>query len=303
MRRLDLVILVAAMTGCNAWFGVTSTDIIDAGSIVTVDAEVVPPDRDRDGIIDVDDSCIASIADAYGDYEGDAFLNNVDGCPFDYEQFDAEGDTIYDDCDPFPSLSGDRRRCIMMFQNPTITRALFVPRAGDTATWNLLGVSGIVGKGTGTLVTAEKIEAPPSLTTTLDTLFYLDQPKPPATQTQITLWVRTNQTPAASDVGCELRGDSSTVTLSLLGGPTPRSVVTNVSIQGGWRLQTTFAPSVTGRSNVRCTVHSAFTVSAPVKVDAEIALPPGTAGVGILDDSSAQLGGIVVYERDDAPTL
>jgi hypothetical protein len=302
MRRLDLAILVATMAGCNAWFGVTTTDIIDAPTMVTVDAEIVPPDRDRDGIIDVDDPCIASIADAYGDYEGDAYLNNVDGCPFDYENLDSEGDTIYDDCDPFPALSGDRRRCIMMFQNPTITRALFVPRSGDTATWSFLGLSGIVGQGTGTLVAAEKIEAPASLTTTYDTLFYLDQPRPPATQTAVTLWVRTNQTPAASDVGCELRGDGSATTLSLLGASIPTSVVVNVSIKGGWRLQATFAPTVTGRSNVRCTLRSAFTVMSSVKVGAEIVLPPGTAGVG-LDAAQAQLGGIWILERDDAPTL
>lgn len=297
MRHPELALLVAC-AGCNTVFGVTTTGVIDAGVAQSDAAPDAPADRDRDGIPDLDDPCIASVADGLGDYEGDSYPNGTDGCPFDYENLDGDGDTIYDECDPFGSLTGDRRRCVMAFQNPVITRELLIPRAGDQATWNFLGLSGIAGRGTGTLVAAERFEAP--ATTSYDLLIYAGAAIEPASEAAVTLWIRTNQTPAASDVGCQLRGNGSTSTFLIAGVPTTSASIAK-PFQGSWKLSATIEPSVTGRANLRCTVTS-WSSASGTSLRAETVLPPGTVGFGI-EATGTVFAGLLIIERDDVPTL
>lgn len=297
MRHPELLLLVAC-AGCNTVFGVTTTDVIDAGLAQSDAAPDAPADRDRDGIPDIDDSCINSVADGIADYEGDSYANATDGCPFDYEMTDSDSDTVYDHCDPFVALAGDRRRCIMAFQNPVITRELMVRPPGDQATWYLLGLSGLAGQGTGTLVAAESFEAP--ATTTYDLLVHAGQVIAPASEAAVTLWIRTNQTPAATDVGCQIRGNGSSSALVLAGGPVPPVAIAR-AVQGAWKLSATIEPSVTGRANIRCIARS-WTTTSGTSVSAEIVLPPGTVGFGI-EATSTVFAGLMVIERDDAPPL
>jgi hypothetical protein len=299
MLRSELLALVAlgTLVGCNQIFGVQETGLNDAG-VVSIDAPV-PPDRDRDGLADPDDPCVASIADAKADYEGDNYLNESDGCPFDYESVDGDGDTLFDECDPLGMVAGDRVRCIMAFQNPVITRELWFPRAGDTAMWNIFGLSGISATGTGTLVIAEHTEAP--MTTSYDLLVHTGPVMSPASEAAVTLWMRTNQMPSGSDVGCELRGNGSASTLTLLGAPSPTSAPIARAFSGSWKVQVTIEPGVSGRANVRCSTRPwAGTLNGTVK--AEIALPPGTLGFGV-EATSSVFAGLTVIERDDAPPL
>jgi hypothetical protein len=152
-------VLGLAGLGCNAVYGLEPTRLADGG-LFDAGPELSIVDRDRDGIHDPDDPCIASIADRKVDWEGDGYPNEIDGCPFDFESFDADGDGIYDECDPLPALAGDHVRCIMAFQNPSITRELWFPRPADGATWYMLGLNGVTGTGTGALVASESFEAP-----------------------------------------------------------------------------------------------------------------------------------------------
>jgi hypothetical protein len=295
MRRYELIALLLA-GGCNSIYHIDATGLFDAGGTGT-DADV-PLDRDRDGIPDPDDSCIASIADPLADYEGDSYPNGTDGCPFDYEQADQDGDGVYDECDPLAMLPGEKVRCVMAFQNPTITRELLVPRAADTATWNLLGTNGIAGAGTGTLVATEHFEAP--ATTLYDLLVHGGYAMSPA-PAGITLWLRTNATASAGDVGCELRGDASSTTLTLLGATPVQTVTILKGFQRAWKLDAILEPSVTTAPNVRCSVREWSTTPRSI-VSAQIALPAGTPGFGI-EAAQTVFAGLTVLERSDAPPL
>ncbi len=299
MLRRDLIAL--ACTGCSQVFDISPTILVDAAPLYLDAAPPAPPDRDRDGIVDADDPCISSIADPLADYEGDSYPNGTDACPFDYEldNTDSDGDGVFAVCDPFPSLAGERRRCIMAFQNPTITRELLVPRTEDTATWDLLSPTNITGIGTGTILAAERIEAPAPLVTTYQTLFYASPATTGGTAGAI-LWLRAGASAQPSDVGCQVRGTSSAATLTLLGAPSPTSAALPAGITS-WKVTATFAPSVGGRSNVRCAALPGFGDGTPVVVAAEIALPDGAAGFGV--DGTVSSGGLWILERDDLPPL
>jgi hypothetical protein len=298
MRRCELFALHALLlaSACNSIFDVRETGLYDAAG-AGIDAEI-PPDRDRDGIPDPDDPCIASIADPMADYDGDSFPNGTDGCPFDYEQADGDGDGVYDECDPLETLPGETRRCVMAFQNPTITRELLRPRPADIATWNLLGLSGISGVGTGTLVSVEHFEAP--VTTLYDLVVYGGFAMSP-TPAGVTLWLRTNATVSASDVGCQLRGDASSTTLTLLGATPAQTVTIPKGFQRGWKLEAIIEPSVTTAPNVRCSAREPGATTRSV-LAAQIALPAGTPGLGI-EAAQAMFGGLLVLERSDTPPL
>jgi hypothetical protein len=191
---------------------------------------------------------------------------------------------------------------MMAFQNPTITRELWVPRTGETATWDLVTETAITGRGTGALVAAEHIDAPAPLATSFEAMLNVSL-QAMATEASATLWLRTNPTAAASDVGCEVRGSGSTTKLTLRGAAIPTSTSVAFSIQTSWILLATFAPSVSGRANVRCSLRPLFAAGpATSVVTGEIALPAGTAGLEI-EASDVRLSGLRILERDDLPAL
>ncbi len=294
MRRELSISIAVGCAGCNAAFDLRRTELVD-GPPVYLDAASTFPDRDRDGVPDPEDACIASIADLKIDWDGDSYPNESDGCPFDYENLDTDGDGIYDECDPLPAIAGDRRRCIMAFQNPSINRALWAPQVGDEATWNLFASYGLVGVGTGRLVATESIEAP--ATTSYDVSFYASVPAP-ATEGSITFWARASAAPAATDVGCEIRGDATTSELRFHGAAVPPVAIPR-RLLGQWKMYVTIEPTISGRANVRCTAIHDFATRTTIA--AEVALPSGRAGFSV--DGHVIVAGVIVIERDDAPTL
>ena len=294
--RYERLTLALAIAGCNPVFDLQRTELLD-GRPAILDAPIEYPDRDRDAIPDPEDPCIASIADLKIDWDGDAYPNESDGCPFDYESVDTDQDGIYDECDPLPSLDGDRRRCIMAFQNPSINRELWLPRTGDEAAWGLLALNGLIGNGTGTLVAAESIEAP--ATTSYDVSIYAGNPIPPATDASVTFWIRAGTTAAATDVGCEIRGNDTTSELRFHGAVSAPVTIPRRML-GQWKLFVTIEPSVSGRANVRCTASHDFVTRTVIA--REVTIPAGRVGLSVRD-AQVSVGGLIVIERDDAPVL
>jgi len=288
-RRSDLLALLA-LAGCNEIYGLDRTQLRDGAN--------GPVDRDRDDVDDATDPCIAGAGDQLGDLDMDEVKNADDPCPFDFEISDTDNDGLADQCDPYRTAPGDRRRCLMTFQNPVINRELWIPR-GDPAAWNLLGVGALAATTTGTLVAAERIEAP--ATTTFDVMLSSGPPMM-ASESAITLWLRTGTTAKATDVGCELRGSTSSYRAVLRAATPVESAPVNGTVAGGFRIQATISPGAQpGMANVRCTIRFGSQPTGPT-VAAEVALPAGNVGLAV-DHSYGLFVGLAIFERDDAPAL
>ncbi|HEY5920060.1 MAG TPA: hypothetical protein VIV11_00255 [Kofleriaceae bacterium] len=287
MRRRCELVPVLVLAGCNTIFGLERTVLVDA-EVVEEDADLFTVDRDRDGVPDDMDSCIASIADAELDVEGDGQPNKTDPCPFDYGTVDTDMDGVFDDCDPFPNLTGDRMRCVMTFASAPINRALWEVRDGE---WHMVaGFLGIVTPGT--VVAAVPFEAP--IITTYDARIS-------SGPSAVTLWVRTGDVASPTDVGCELRGNTTNTTLSVLGAPSAMTTVGQPIVQA-IRLRATISPlAPAGMMNLRCSV--AFTATSVVtQVGGAVALPAGRVGF-TFEAATGAVYGLTVLERDDTPSL
>ena len=293
LRFRDSLFVLALAPGCNQVYGLEPTKLRD-----DVDAMGLP-DRDRDGIPDPEDGCISAGADLTADSDVDGAINMEDLCPFYFsESADADADNVYDECDPLPMLGGDRRRCVMAFQSPTINSELWAPRTGESSTWNLLGTTGLTGQGSGALVAEERFEGPVTTSYTLA----IAPVVPPTTTSAVTLWLRTRETSAASDVGCELRGDGTSSRLKILGSTPVASVQIARPVGSAAQLQATISPTApSGRANVRCRVHVANTFMFPT-VSAEVALPAGNLAFAV-DGAAWRFVGLMIMDRDDSPAL
>jgi hypothetical protein len=292
-RALGPCVLAIACAGCNVAFGLSATKLAPDAA----DQSAPARDRDRDNIPDPEDDCIAGIADRRIDWEGDGIANEDDPCPFEYESTDGDGDGVYDDCDPFPASAGDHRRCVMAFQSATINLALWRPRAGDEAAWDLIGV-GLRGGPTGTLLAEERVEAP--TTTSYELHGY---PPAPATEAAITLWLRAGEVASPADVGCEVRGTTTTTTLTIVGTRPPVTQVIARPLQHVGKLRATIAAGAPpGMANVRCGVrfYSDYTSAT---VSGEVVLPEGRFGLGVEATTTMNFQGLMILDRDDHPAL
>ena len=293
MRRPCELVACVGLAGCNTVFGLEPAVPWDAST----DDGRLPPDRDRDGIADREDPCIASINDFKGDFDADGKPSETDPCPVDYGSDDGDGDNIYDECDPLPQLGGDRRRCFMGFQNPTLTRELWVPR-GDPSAWDLVTFSGIVATNAGTLVAQESFEAPG--TTSYDVVVSAMNPAPEAAAA---LWLRTNDIAAPSDVGCEARGTSSSTQITIKGTEPPVTRSLPHAFTRLFRLQAVISPTAaTGARNVRCIAKFTSTAFEQFDVSAELVLPPGRFAFAA-EGARLYFAALLVLERDDVPPL
>ena len=289
--RCELLLLA----GCNQVFGNSPVELIDARPLVDEGPDF--GDRDRDGIPDPDDSCIQSVWDREADWDGDSFPNKTDGCPFDYESFDGDGDTIYDECDPFAQLTGDRWRCIMAFRNPTLNAELWTARDGTDMTWNML--QALTANGTGSLVADESFEGP--RVTSYDLVVYSGTGIDAGSDAAATLFVRASTSASPSDVGCEVAGNTTTSRLSIVGaaGITPASIAQPMVRLS--RISATIAPGET--PNLRCTAwFFGQTGVTPITVKGHVDVAPGHVGFASRN-ANATFQALSVYERDDAPPL
>lgn len=289
MRRPELIVLAIATAGCNAVLGIERTISSDAAP--STDGPPPEPDLDRDGTLDVDDPCIATLTDSKLDSDGDARDNADDDCPFDAtEGADADGDGIQDACDPFPASGGDRIRCVMALSNPGLNARLWRAAPGDMA-WSFGGPGLYTAAGGGIVATAA-IDAPVS--TSFDVYGTLSIGG--GGSGSATLWLRTDVTPSPSDVGCEVRADATSVTLSIVHGGPPIVEPVARAFGGAIRMRATLEPGASG-TTVRCEL--AYTTFMPLIVPVltgSVVIPPGRIGFSAV---TAGLGiyGITVMER------
>lgn len=291
--RCELALLLLA--GCNQIFGNRPTELVDAAPLVDEGPDF--GDRDRDMIPDPMDSCIQSVWDREADWDGDSFPNKSDGCPFDYEQADADADNIWDECDPFASAGGDRVRCVMAFRNPTLNAELWTPRDGTDLAWNML--AGLVAAGTGSIVADESFEGPH--VTSYEVVSYSSNPTDGASDGAVTVWVRAGTTASPSDVGCEVSGTASSSQLSIVGaaGVQPATVASPLVRLA--RIDATIEPGEA--TNIRCTaMFLGQTGNTAITVKGHVELTPGHLGFGVRN-ANAIFSALAVIERDDAPPL
>jgi hypothetical protein len=290
--RCELLLLLA---GCNQVFGNTPVELVDARPLVDEGPDF--GDRDRDGIPDPDDPCIQSIWDREADWDGDSYPNKTDGCPFDYESFDTDADAIFDECDPFAQLAGDRWRCIMAFRNPTLNAELWTARDGTDMTWSVL--QALTANGTGSLVADESFEAPG--VTSYDLVVYSGTGLEAGSDAAATLFIRAGSSSSPSDVGCEVSGNATSSQLSMVGvaGIAPATIAQPIVRMN--KISATIAPGEA--VNVRCEARFfGLTGITSISVKGHVDLPPGHVAFAARN-AGATFQALSVYERDDAPPL
>ncbi len=289
MRRCELIALAIAASGCNAVLGIEETIAIDAAP--TTDSPPPDPDLDRDGTLDAEDPCIATMLDVETDSDGDSVANTVDDCPFDATVGpNADGDGVQDACDPFPAVGGDRIRCVMAMRNPGLNARLWSERAG-AAGWTFAG-SGLAATDSGTIVATAEIDAP--ISTSFDV--YASISGRTGAVSQFTLWLRTGTTPSPADVGCQLSGDATSSMLSLVHGGAPITTPIARTFTGVIRIRATLEPGA-GGTTVRCEL--AYTAYLPLAVpvlSAAVAVPAGRIGFSSLN-ANVGIYGITIMDR------
>lgn len=289
MRRCELIALALAAAGCNPVLGIEQTLAADAAP--TSDSPPPDPDLDRDGTLDADDPCIASVLDSLTDSDGDSLDNPVDDCPFDASELpDADGDGLQDACDPFPAAGGDATRCVMAMRNPGLNARLWRMRAGDMG-W-IFSSPGLAASGDGTIVATAEIDAPVS--TSFD--IYASLGASASGLQTFTLWLRTGITASPTDVGCQLRGDGIGSVLSIVHAGAPITTPIARTFAGVIRLRATLEPGGTG-TNVRCELaYTAFMPLAVPALTAAITLPSGRIGFQV-ENAKVGIYGIVIADR------
>jgi len=287
--ELSVLAIALAVAGCNSVLGLDPTIAADAAP--TTDAPPPEPDLDRDGILDVIDPCIATAGDATADSESDAQDNTTDDCPFDATLGpNADGDDIQDQCDPFPSLGGDRIRCVMAFGNPGLNARLWRQRPGETG-WDF-GEARLIGFGTGTIVATAEIDAAHS--TSLDIYGSVSMN---AGSQAFTVWLRTGLTASASDVGCRVSGDATSSELAIVHGGAPITMPLARGFGSAIRMRATLEPQALGM-NVRCEIdYVAFNPLDAPALSARVEIPPsGKIGFAI-ENTTAGIAGLTIMER------
>jgi hypothetical protein len=294
MRPRALVVVIAgtlACTGpaCNQVFGVDTTALVDAAP----DADL-RPDRDKDGIADVEDPCIAVERDATDDSDLDGTSNATDSCPFLTAGTDTDGDGVGDACDPFSSKAGDRVACTMRFFDTELNASLWKPRTGEAewavASGYLVGFESFAP--TVTSVIAQDRISPTGGTTMLE-MGITTLSTGPVTYG---VWVSAGPTPSSSDVACEVRRDTSGVTVSVVGATPGPAVSGPPTTYAGALFRAIFQPGKAG-VNLACTLSYGGSVAV---ASGHFDGPLGQQGFSVRE-AVITLRGMVIYHRDDQP--
>ncbi len=302
MRGCWLAVCLAA-GGCNAVFGLHDTQL-------KLDDADTRPDLDHDGIADVDDPCIAAMADGIEDLDMDAIANKDDGCPLENPNGpDGDGDGVPDVCDAFAARAGDRHRCTMRFLSADLDNALWRPRAGSPP-WSLSTIGGLQsGSSASSVIATETIEAP--ATTEYD--LNIDLTPTPGAAAVLGVWVRAGDPAAASDVGCVLRSDTANTWHLELGSPGSQSSSDAISFGqivdfAVARMRVVVEPAATG-ANLRCAVAVSWNGGGQGggqasfgPLTATAILPAGSFALAN-DNMQVVVNVLSVYDRDDAPPL
>lgn len=287
-RHCELIAILVA--GCNPVFGLEATQLVDGGGGV----DDVPPDRDRDGILDRDDPCIAGVADYMTDLDSDRLPNVEDSCPLDlYDALDQDNDDVLDNCDPLYMIGGERQRCFMAFLNPTINRELWTAR-GDPTVWNML--DRIEGDGTGLLVAGERFEGP--ATTEYGLALSVS---PTGANGAVTLWLRANES-GPGGVGCELRYEGTRVSLTILGSGPLATVDIPIQVEFVSKLIAVMIPNAAG-TNMRCELRDITTGPYGYTLNGQAVLPEGGRIALGVENVMVNFWALHVFERDEPPAL
>ena len=275
--------VVAALAGCNQILGIEATNILDGDT---------RPDLDKDGIVDIDDPCIASQVDDIEDWDRDHIPNGKDSCPsFLQAPADTDGDGVADDCDPHETIPGDRSRCVMRFLNADLNAALWAPRAG--APLEPTAAFLYVAEGQSVLATGPVLPASPSVT--IDIIGYVGAIPADAI---VRIFLRAGPMPSPTDVACELRATPTQTTVVLTGAVTEAAPAGPTMIPmnyGGFGMQLRMQPTHSG-NNVMCLIGYDNTV---LWVERHIDFPPGNFGFGVARGDT-YLYMIAIYDRDNA---
>lgn len=263
-----------------------------------VPTEELTFDRDRDGVNDDVDTCLATIEDNSADDDTDMLTNAADPCPFNTTpNTNADGDDLPDACDPFTSIAGDHHLCVMTFQDTVLANALWATRSGSDIGWaanpgQLIAIP--VGFQTGTAMAALSLEG--ANVTTYQGLFTF---RSHGKAGGITMWLRADPAaPAASDVGCHIEAmlGSTMATVGVttkVGFRDQKPVTFTPGMDTSLRIQGSLA---TVGSDVLATCR--FTVnSLPVLTStATVPLVPGHFGV-TTDRWDVSLDGLYITDR------
>ncbi|MDB4964194.1 MAG: hypothetical protein JWP01_4193 [Myxococcales bacterium] len=280
------VVLVLLACGCNQVFGIEDTLLVDAGA--------GGPDLDKDGVIDFVDDCFAAAADADISSDGDTLANADDPCPLDADEDPADGDAdgIPDTCDPFPAIPGDRLLCLMAFQDPAVTSALFRTREGELG-WDLAGAptAETVGDSRILVATTDRIERAPSTT------YDVAADYTAASQASVLrVSLRAGVDSAEFDVACGTAGGRAMTYVGSVG--TGSSATIPFAMADRLRIRATIQGSGSANS-VRCKVstggQSVEYANAPF-------LRAGRFGLQATG-WNVVVGAVAVYTRDNTPVL
>jgi hypothetical protein len=150
---------------------------------------------------------------------------------------------------------------------------------------------GIVVNGAGTIVAAESFEGP-SVT------HYDLRANVTTTGGSVTLWLRANAEPAATDLGCRLAGNAGGTQLVMFGSTAmPQQAASALQQQISLRA-TVVRDAPAGVPNVRCTAR--LSSGATLTTTGSVALPAGTVGLAAAA-ADVIFEGLITYERDDNP--
>lgn len=115
---MRVVVVVAALAGCNDVFGLHATKLV----------------------LDAPDPCVLHAGDpGFFDEDGDGLDNRCDNCPGAYNalQQDGDGDGVGDACDPHPTTPGDSLVATEYFDGPAYSWTPDVPASWQLASGSL----------------------------------------------------------------------------------------------------------------------------------------------------------------------